>query len=203
MRTDYATEHIRDLFELGDRQAGSLLRTIATQKVNGGYLVSRQALQVFLEEADKAEDLEAFMAQRRLQPRRFPRRLSRRSIQMDDVPRLTCDQLPDGVTMLPGRMVIEFFTFEHLMDSWWRMASIAWNNDVEFRERWEPKPFIENDAQGKKEFLQWQFEELDAVARAKGFASYKDFEAERTRDWLLKREVQSATLIERARALEA
>lgn len=203
VRTDYACEHIGELFELRERQAGALLRTIATQRVNGGYLVSRQALQEFLEEVDKAEDLEAFMIERKTRVRKFPRRLTRNSIAVDDVLRLTCDQLPPCVTMAPGRMVVEFLTFEGLMDAWWRFASVVWNDEAEFRRRWELKrpEVVTNE---KEEFLKWQFDELETAARAHGFASYREFEESRTRDWLLKREVQRATISARVRAkLEA
>ena len=167
VRSHYQRKEIEQLFELQPRAASRLLEILPTVKVGTGYMVERDALGVFLDRVQEAEDVPALLDTIRAEKAGTSRRKIRHLVQRDYDP-MNVFGIPNAMKLKRGRIEIDFATVEDLSSTLVTLARVLEDDLDEFVRLYEPpKPQdgVDNSA-AEVSALFRELEELEAAANA-------------------------------------
>lgn len=116
VRSHYTRRDLELLFELQPSAAGKLMGLFPRAPVGSNHLVTREDLAKFLDEANEADDVEAFCRSLR-QDRQPTSRRKLRTLRRSEFDVPTVASLPRSITLGKGSMTISFVTLDQLLES--------------------------------------------------------------------------------------
>jgi hypothetical protein len=169
VRSHYGRKDLERLFELQPRSAQKLLELLPSIPLGRARYVEREALNVFLERLQKADDVPAALLQckkERAAPRRVLRELLPR-----DTPIADPASLPSNVSASPGAITIHFTKMEELAGALATLANILTDDFEGFAQRYEPQETVEDRSDEQDDF-QAMMAELEELERGRRPSTY-------------------------------
>lgn len=139
VRSHFSRRELEVLFRISSSAAGRLLEMLATSPIGTAHLVSRDALEAFLEQVASAEAVPAVCDRIRAERANLTRVKARFLLPRDQL-EVMIASLPDSVTIEPGQLTIRYATIEELVARLLQVSQSMQDDPVAFQARCEPPP---------------------------------------------------------------
>lgn len=166
VRSHYGRRDLEALFELQPRSAQKLLELLPTVAVGTSRLAEREALLRFLDGAQEAENVPAYLEALRQRDTAPPRRKLRALVQAD-LPAVNLCSLPESVTLSRGLLEISFQSVDQLAEDMFALVRILDAETDRFAEAYEPERAPAEDLDQAADEVRAMFRELEAMERAR------------------------------------
>jgi hypothetical protein len=165
-RSGYTRRELEVLFGISARAAGRLLELLAGLAINNSHMVERDKLQTFLESVATAPSVPRIVEELRGDKANLSRVKMRHFVphDQDEVP---VTSLPQSIRLRPGRLEIEYVSYEDLLLQLYLLSKAAQDDPLAFEARCEPRQAELSDEARDARYIQSEIERMDREIAAR------------------------------------